>query len=151
MENEQTIGDVLRTVETIAVVGCSRDEEKDAHEVPAFMKEMGYTIVPVNPNAEDVLELRTFDNLIDAYRNTDVPIDMVNVFRPSAELSGIVEETLAVDPQVLWTQLGIVDERAFDEARRAGIRVISNRCVYREYRNRFGSTPRSEIAGGDDE
>lgn len=141
----ETIEDILRSVRTIAVVGCSRNEEKDANTVPAFMKEMGYNIIPVNPNADEVFGLPAFDNLIEAYRNTGAEIELVDVFRPSDELDQIVEETLVVSPKVLWTQLGIVDEDALSRAEDRGIRVVSDRCLYREYRNLFGETPLSEL------
>lgn len=145
MENEKTIEDILRTTRTIAVVGCSRSDEKDAHKVPAFMQKMGYNIIPVNPNADEVLGLPAFDNLIEAYRNTGAEIDLVNVFRPSSELGQIVDETLVLDPDVLWTQLGIVDEEALARATDRDIQVIADRCIYQEYHNRFGETPRSEF------
>lgn len=141
----ETIEDILRSVRTIAVVGCSRHEGKDAHTVPEFMKDMGYNIIPVNPNADEVFGLPALDNLIEAYRNTGVDIELVNVFRPSEELEQIVEETLVLDPDVLWTQLGIVDEAALSRAEERDIRVVSDRCLYREYRNCFGETPLSEL------
>lgn len=145
MGAKKTIEDIFQSVRTIAVVGCSRHEDKDAHSVPAFMKDMGYNIIPVNPNADEVFGLPAFDNLIEAYRNTGTTIDLVNVFRPSEELGQVVEETLVVEPQVLWTQLGIVDEQAQRRAEEKGITVVSDRCIYQEYRNRFDTTPRSEI------
>lgn len=141
----ETIEDILRSIRTMAVVGCSRNDYKDAHTVPAFMKKMGYNIIPVNPNAEEVFGLPAFDNLIEAYRNTGTDIELVNVFRPADELPQIVEETLVVEPRVLWTQLGIVDDEALSRAEDRGIRVVSDRCLYREYRNLFGETPLADL------
>jgi len=117
------------------VVGCSSTPGKDAHEIPRFMQAQGYDVVPVNPNAEAVLGRRAYDSLSDV----DVAVDVVNVFRPSDEVAGIVDEALARDDvKVVWTQLGIRDDEAAARAEDAGLRVVQDRCLKVEYQRLVG-------------
>ena len=117
--------------DVIAVVGCSSTPGKDAHEIPRYMQERGYTIVPVNPYADEVLGRDAYDSLEDV----DEEIDVVDVFRPSEEVSGIVDEALARDDvEVVWTQLGIRDDDAAERAREAGKQVVQDRCLKVEHR-----------------
>lgn len=118
------------SLDRIAVVGCSATPGKAAHEVPKYMRERGFEIVPVNPSADEIFGEPSFESL------ASVPdgIDVVNVFRPSDEVGGIVE--LAVerdDIEVLWTQLGIRDPVATRRAERAGIDVVVDRCMKIEH------------------
>lgn len=126
--------DTLRkalSYDQVAVVGCSRTPGKAAHDIPAYLKRHGYTIIPVNPFADEILDEPTVDSL------TGVPegaVETVNVFRPSEEVSGIVDEALARDDvQVLWTQLGIRDDAAAERAREAGLTVVQDRCMKVEH------------------
>ena len=117
--------------ETIAVVGCSTTPGKAAHEIPQYMLEHGYEIVPVNPHAEAVFGRRAYDSL------ADVPdcIDMVDVFRPSDEVAGIVEEALARDDvETIWLQLGIRDDESAARAEAAGVRFVQDKCLKVEHR-----------------
>ncbi|MFB6361513.1 MAG: CoA-binding protein [Halobacteriales archaeon] len=119
----------------VAVVGCSRDPEKDAHRIPKYLLEQGYVIVPVNPYAEEVFGRDTYDTL------TDVPgrVDIVEVFRPSEEVAGIVDTAIGRDDvDVVWTQLGIRDDAAAERAAAAGLRVVQDRCMMVEHRRLFG-------------
>jgi predicted CoA-binding protein len=114
----------------IAVVGASTTPTKDAHNIPRYMQRHGYTIIPVNPNAEEVLGEKAYDTLSEVQER----IDMVNVFRPSAEVAGIVDAAIErEDVKVIWTQLGIRDDDAAERAERAGKMVIQNKCLKVEY------------------
>ena len=123
----------LRTVldaDRIAVVGCSATPGKDAHDVPAFLQSQGYEIVPVNPTTDEVLGEPAFDSL------ADVPghVDVVDVFRPSEEVPGIVDDALAHgDVKTIWLQLGITDDDAVARAEAAGLTAVQDRCVRVEY------------------
>jgi len=126
---------ILETTSTIAVVGCSSTPGKAAHEVPRFLRERGYEIVPVNPYAETVFGLEAFDSL------AAVPdgIDLVDVFRPAEEVPGIVDETLErEDVETLWLQLGIVHDEATRRAEAAGIEVVQDRCMKVEHERLLG-------------
>ena len=122
--------------ETIAVVGCSTTPGKAAHDVPAYLQRHGYEIIPVNPFADAVLGERAFDAVGDI--PADFEVDVVDVFRPSEEVAGIVDDVLARreavgDADVLWLQLGIHDEEATDRAEAAGLTVIADRCLKVEH------------------
>ena len=115
----------------VAVVGCSATPGKDAHEIPKYLQQQGYEILPVNPFADEILGETADDSL------ADVPddIDIVDVFRPSEEVAGIVDEAIERGGvTVIWTQLGIRDDEAAARAEDAGIRVVQDRCMKVEHR-----------------
>ncbi|WP_276272363.1 CoA-binding protein [Haloarcula litorea] len=124
-----TDDDELREIlelDRVAVVGCSATPGKDAHEIPKYLIEQGYDVVPVNPFADEIFGREAYDSL------SDVPgeIDIVDVFRPSEEVGGIVDAALERDDvQVVWLQLGIHDDEAVERAEAAGRRVVQDRCM----------------------
>jgi predicted CoA-binding protein len=122
-------------LETIAVVGCSSTPGKEAHDIPRYMQEHGYDIIPVNPYADEVLGREAYDSLSEV----EEEIDIVDVFRPSEEVSGIVDEALErEDAGVIWTQLGITDDEAAERAANAGRRVVQDRCLKVEHQRLKG-------------
>jgi len=129
----------LLDADTIAVVGCSGTPGKAAHDVPAFLQRQGYDVVPVNPNREEVLGRPAADSLADV----DEAVDLVDVFRPSEAVSGVIDEVLdraatRGDVRGVWLQLGIRDDDAAARARAAGLRVVQDRCLKVEHRRRRG-------------
>jgi predicted CoA-binding protein len=128
-----TDDDELRTLldrETVAVVGCSSTPGKDAHEIPQYLREHDYDVVPVNPHAEEIFDRRAYDSLADVEED----IDIVDVFRPSDEVSEIVDAALdREDSSVIWTQLGIRDSEATERAEAAGRQVVEDRCMKVEH------------------
>lgn len=128
----ETDADVRRILEytTAAVVGCSSTPGKDAHEIPKYLQAQGYEIIPVNPTADEVLGRPTYDSLSDV----EEQIDIVDVFRPSPEVAGIVDEALARDDvKVIWLQLGIHDDDAVSRAEAASLHVVGDRCMKPEH------------------
>ncbi|OYR38455.1 CoA-binding protein [Halorubrum sp. Hd13] len=126
--------DRLLDADTIAVVGCSTTTGKAAHDVPAYLQRHGYRIVPVNPFADEVLGEPAHDELADV----DAEIDIVNVFRPSEEVSEIldaVRERHAArgDAGAAWLQLGITHDEAAAAAEADGITVVQDRCMKIEH------------------
>ena len=122
-------------LETVAVVGCSSTPGKDAHEIPKYLLENGYEVVPVNPNADEVLGREAYDRLSDVAEE----VDIVDVFRPSDEVAGIVDEALERDDApVIWLQLGIHDDEAVARAEAAGRRVVEGRCMKPEHARLVG-------------
>ncbi|PSQ32729.1 CoA-binding protein [Halobacteriales archaeon SW_10_68_16] len=120
----------ILSLETIAVVGCSSTPGKAAHNIPKYMLDHGYEVVPVNPNADEIFGRKAYDSLSGVPRG----IDIVDVFRPSPEVAGIVDEALdREDAGVVWTQLGIHDDAATERAENAGKRVVQNRCLKVEH------------------
>jgi predicted CoA-binding protein len=125
LEEQQTIERILRTARTIATVGLSNDPEKPSHKIPAYLQSQGYRIIPVNPHVESALGERAFASL------SEVPeaIDVVQIFRPSAEVGPVVDEAIAVGAKAVWMQLGIANEEAAAKARAAGLDVVMNQCM----------------------
>ncbi len=136
---------MLKPVGTIAVVGCSREPTKDAHSVPAFLKKIGYEIVPVNPYAVEIFGSTCYDDLREANRYVESSLELVDVFRPVSKIPEIFKETLTVGADVFWVQLGIEFKGATRKAGNQGVTIIENRCIYREYRKNFGDTLRSNL------
>src|SRR2546421_8061155 len=110
---------------TIAVVGASADESKAAHQIPLYLQSQGYRIVPVNPRGGELLGEPVFRSLA----QIDVPVDVVEVFRPAQETPEIARQAIAIGAKVLWLQLGIVSEEARQIAEAAGLTVVMNRCM----------------------
>ena len=122
---------MLRRVKNIAVVGLSPNPSRPSHGVAAAMQGFGYNIIPVRPAVKEVLGARAYPRLADV----DVPIDLVNVFRAAEFIDGVVDECIALKVKALWIQEGIVNEPAAERARAAGMTVIMDRCIYRDYRD----------------
>mgnify|MGYP006293623083 FL=1 len=133
--SDDAIRSILSTAETIAVVGCSGTPGKAAHDVPRYMLDHGYEVIPVNPVRDEVLGRHAVDSL----SAVEDRVDVVDVFRPSEEVAGIVDETLARDDEpVVWTQLGIRDREATDRAEAAGLTVVEDRCIKVEHARLLG-------------
>ena len=124
----------LLDAETIAVVGCSTTEGKAAHDVPNYLQEHGYRIVPINPYADEILGERAYDSLADV----EEEIDLVDVFRPSEKTPGVVEDVIARheargDAGAVWLQLGIESDDAAALAEEAGLEFVQDRCIKIEH------------------
>ena len=117
--------DLLRTYTTIAVVGASRDPEKAAHDVPAQLQAAGFRIVPVNPYADQLFGERVFRRLADI----PFPVDIVLVFRPSADTPPIARDAVAIGAKALWLQLGIHSDETRDIAEAAGVAYVEDTCA----------------------
>ena len=117
---------ILTSVKTIAMVGASPDKTKFSYGVLRQLSEIGYDILPINPNP-NLTEIRG----LQVYRTLeeiDKPIDMVDVFRPKEELYAIAEKAIAVGAKVLWGQISVYDDKAAKLAENAGLKVVMNRC-----------------------
>ena len=121
---------LLRRVRIIAVVGLSPNPARPSHDVSRAMQGFGFTIIPVHPVATKVLGQATYRRL------ADIPtrIDLVNVFRRAEFIDAVVDECLARGLKALWIQEGIVNEPAAFRAREAGMTVVMNRCIYRDFK-----------------
>lgn len=119
---------VLTSVKSIAVVGASPKPDRPSHSVTGFLVRKGFKVFAINPGqAGKVINgAMTYASLADLPR----PVDMVDVFRRSAFVSDVVDAVLEMNtkPKVLWTQLGVRDDRAAARAEAEGIIVIQNRC-----------------------
>ena len=120
------LADILKSVKTIAMVGASADKTKFSYGVLRQLSEIGYDILPINPNP-NLIEIRGL-KVYRSMQEIDKPIDMVDVFRPKEELYKITEQAIAVDAKVLWAQIGVYDDKAAELAEMAGLKVVMNRC-----------------------
>lgn len=121
---------LLQRVKTIAVVGLSPNPSRPSYGVSQAMQGFGYTIIPVHPTAREVLGARAYPSLA----GIPVPIDLVNVFRRPEFIDGVVGDCLELGLKNLWIQEGIVNEPAALRAVQAGMFVVMDRCIYRDYR-----------------
>jgi len=116
---------ILSATSVIAVVGLSRDPSKAAHAVPAGLKAAGFRVVPVNPEATELLGERAFATLTDI----PFPIDLVLVFRPASFAPAIAEQAVAIGAKALWLQQGIYSSAARRIAEQAGLAYVEDRCA----------------------
>ena len=122
---------ILRDCRVIAVVGLSPKPHRDSFHVSQYMQSRGYRIVPVNPNAREVLGQPAYATLEDAARHER--IDLVNCFRNSEDIPPLVASAIAIGAKAVWMQLGIVNPAAAGQARAAGLQVVENRCIMVEH------------------
>ena len=122
--------EILRRYRTIAVVGASNDTQKPAGYVPAYLKEHGLRVIPVNPTETEVLGETSYPDL----SSVPEPIEVVDIFRPSEDIPPVVDEAIKVGAQAIWMQQGIINEEAAEKARAAGLEVIMDRCMKTELR-----------------
>ncbi len=132
------IRDLLRRSKTIAVVGLSCNPLRPSHGVSAYMQSHGYRIVPVNPQIDECLGEKAYPSLLDIPEKA-VPekIDIVDIFRRPEFVEEIVDQAIQLKVAAIWMQEEVVDERAAEEARNAGIFVVMDRCILKEHRARF--------------
>jgi len=124
------ISDILKKYKTVAVIGMSKNPEKDSNRIPAYLMKNGYRVVPVNPTADEILGTKSYKRL------TDVPgeVDIVDVFRPSEDVPNYVQDVIQKKPKVFWEQLGIHNPEAEEKIAAAGIKVVYDRCMFVEHR-----------------
>ena len=122
----------LANCKTIAVVGLSPKPHRDSFRVAKYMQEHGFRIVPINPNATEVLGEKSYASLTEAA--THERIDMVNCFRNSEDIPPIAAEAIAIGAKSLWLQIGVVNDAAAKQATNAGLVVVQDLCLMVEHR-----------------
>jgi predicted CoA-binding protein len=138
MAEQDVIREIFKKYQTIAVCGMSRDPDKPAHYVPAYLQRQGYNIIPINPYADVILGRRSYPTV------HEVPdtIDILEVFRPSDQALEVVKQAIGRrkekgDVAVIWLQQGIRNETAKRVAEEAGITFIQDRCMYVDHKRLF--------------
>ncbi len=121
----EQIKGILERSTTVAVVGLSDNPERVSYMVSEAMQAKGYTIIPVNPNADTILGQKSYASL----KDIPVPVDIVNVFRRSEHTPPVAEEAVAIGAKTFWLQLGITNEEAAAIAAAGGLEVIMDRCI----------------------
>jgi len=129
--SDDTIRSILNTTRRIALVGASAKPWRPSNEVMRFLLDRGYDVIPVNPSlsGQTIHGRVVVDRLVDA-----APLDMVDVFRNSSHVEGLVDQVIQLGARTIWLQLGVVDEKAAKKAREAGIVVVMDRCPVIENR-----------------
>jgi predicted CoA-binding protein len=130
---DATIKEVLSTPQTVAVIGCSPNPDRDSHRIAKLLKARGHRIIPVNPGHREILGEACYASL----RDIPEPVDMVDIFRRSEHVAPIIDEAIETGAKIVWMQLGVIDEQAATKAQGAGLTVIMDRCPAIEYRRLF--------------
>ena len=140
----KVIEDILKNSKTIAMVGVSslkkKEDPKNLKRKPStivmkYMQEFGYRVIPVNPFA--VGEIIHGEKYFSKLEDIKIPIDIVNIFRPSNETPDLANEAVKINAKVLWLQYGIKNDAAEKIALDAKMKYISNRCIKQDYQNIF--------------
>ncbi len=134
LDTSATMADILAHYRTVAVVGLSPKAHRESYGVAQYMQAHGWRIIPINPNASEILGETAYPSLTEAAHHHS--IELVNVFRNSEDVPPVVDEAIAIGAKAIWLQLGIQHELAAQKARDAGLQVVENKCLMVEYRNR---------------
>jgi predicted CoA-binding protein len=121
----RTPEEILRTAQTIAVVGASPDPSRTSHRVMRYLQRVGYRCIPVNPNADEVLGERSYPSLADLPE----PVDLVDVFRRAEYCADVAREAAAIGAPALWLQLGLRSDETRDVAEEAGMEYVEDACT----------------------
>jgi len=132
--HKDPVTDLLKRARNIAVVGLSSSPLRPSHGVAAYMQSQGYHIIPVNPTIEEALGEKSYASLLDVTEK----IDIVNVFRRPEFVEEVVEQAIQLKVPAIWMQEEVINEKAAEKARKAGIFVIMDQCILKEHRARFG-------------
>jgi uncharacterized protein len=127
--SDEVIDRVLKNSKTVAVVGMSGSPEKAGYRVGKYLSDAGYEVIPVNPKETEIAGLKAYPSLMDV----PVKVDVVDIFRPPAEVPSIVEQAIEVGAKAVWMQEGIVNHEAADKAKDAGLDVVMDRCMKKEH------------------
>jgi len=125
-----TVAELLCVSKTIAVVGLSSKRSRPSYSVSEYMQRAGYHIIPVNPNESEVLGEKCYPDL----EAIPEKIDIVDIFRRSEYVSRITDSAIRIGARAVWMQEGVVDEAAAARARKAGLTVVTDRCILKEHR-----------------
>ena len=134
MDDINTLRRILGGHRTIAVVGLSADWFRPSYFAAKYMQEHGYRVIPVNPKYGEILGEKCYPSL----RAIPEQVEIVDVFRKTADVPPVAEEAIAIGAKVLWQQLGVKNEAAAARARAAGLETVMDRCVKIEHARLFG-------------
>ena len=144
VKDEQLIKQILTSAKTIAMVGVSSIQKKEPSNnirrrpsiiVMKYLQEFGYRVIPVNPSSAG--KKIYGETVVAKLENVTIPIDIVNVFRPSKEATMIAKQTVEIGAKVLWLHYCIQNQEAQKIAKSANITYIANRCIKQEYQRLF--------------
>ncbi len=134
---DQDIIEVLNNAQTIAIIGCSNNPYRTSYHIASYLKDAGFTIIPVHPDYEEVLGEKAYKTVYDI--PGDVEIDIVDIFRNSKYTAAMVNDIIkrvemTGNKPLVWTQLGVSSDEAKEKAREAGLKYVEERCLMVEHR-----------------
>ena len=140
--NCDDVREILTKYKTVAVIGLSRDSSKDSYRVAEYLKRHGFRIVPITPFADEVLGEKSYKSLLDMPVEVQKSLEIVDIFRPSAEVLPIVKQVAHLKklygvPYLVWMQFGIINDQAAEIARKAAITVVMDKCMMQEHQRLF--------------
>ncbi len=130
----QTLRRLLKTHQTIAMVGLSANWYRPSYFAAKYLQEYGYRVIPVTPSYDEILGEKCYPSL----GAIPEPVDVVDCFRRAEEIPALAEQAIDIGAKVLWMQLGIVNDTAAHMAREAGLEVVMDRCMKIEHGRLFG-------------
>ena len=142
--NDREIKKILKNSKTIAMVGISSEKKgedpknlkrKPANVVMKYMQDFGYKVIPVNPFAKG--EIINGEVVVNGVEDITIPVDIVDVFRPSKETPDIAKKAAKIGSKVLWLQYGIHNEDAKKISENSKMQYVSDKCIKQEYQKIF--------------
>ena len=135
MTADAVMREILGSFRTIAVVGASDDPDRAGNYIPAYLKQSGYRIIPVNPNVDEVLGEKSYPSL----RDIPEPVEVVEVLRRPEFTPDVVRDAIAIGAEAVWLQLGIVTDEARRLAEEAGLLFVQDECMGPQHRRLLAS------------
>ena len=132
---EEEIREILGKCKNVAVVGISPKEDRPSYGVASYLQSKGYRIIPVRPDGDTLLGERVYPSLTQIPK--EIEVDIVDIFRRPEDVPPIVDEAIRRGAKVVWMQEGIVHEEAAARARRAGLKVVMDRCMKKDHQSLF--------------
>lgn len=126
---DDEIKDILEKNKIVAVVGLSDNPAHDSHRVAEYLKNHGYTIIPVNPLNQEILGEKSYPDL----KSIPGQVDIVDIFRQVSAIPGIVDEAIRIKAKVVWMQLGLAHNDAADKATTSGLKAVQSKCMKIEH------------------
>jgi predicted CoA-binding protein len=128
---ENEIKKILSSSKTIAVIGISPNEDRPSYRVASYLQSKGYRIIPVRPDGEEILGEKVYPTLSKIPK--EINVEVVDIFRKSEEVPPIVEQAIQRGAKVVWMQEGVIHKEAGEKAEKAGLKVVMDRCMKKEY------------------
>jgi predicted CoA-binding protein len=129
----EEIKEILKSSKVVAIVGLSDDRMRPSNRIGKYLKARGYKVIPVNPRYDTILGLKSYSSLLEIPEE----VDIVDIFRKPEAVGEIVDEAIKKGVKVVWMQEGVINEEAARKAKDAGIKVVMDRCMYKEYKKHF--------------
>ena len=128
---DEELKKIFKNCKTVAVVGISPKEDRPSYRVASYLQSKGYRIIPVRPDGDTILGETVYPQIMEIPK--EIEIDVVDIFRKSEEVPPIVEEAIRRGTKIVWMQEGVIHQKAGEDAEKAGLKVVMNRCIKKEH------------------